>query len=583
MLRTRFSFLSRIHVLTSPASVRLITRTASTATGSVASKKTESTKKPEPRVVPLLRALKSSIDSTDDHELIPIRVKENLDTFIPRLSRPHRVYDGVIRFLIRHSYLTAAAAAREHMVAGGFILPLSLEAQMFAVAMANTESTEEKTRKDLFSSLLGVVKNQQFTDDNLWSLLETMNKLGLPAETLLKTMSTFYGAHESNDSDILDLGLYKKFLHSGTESGNVEQALDTLSTLPDSGGQGGERAGVYASFIAGVRDTPHPNRDAVSAALDLMKQQEVEPDITVFNALISLEVRTNSLQRAFAIYSALKANPAILPDDFTFGSLFSALNRLYSPNRRRYRHGRYLADDIPSPRTLYHDMIDALVRSPRAPTFEITTSLLNVVLRSFIYKKDYVGAYVVVRCFTTFHISVNVKTYFIVFRHLLNRITYGIRAFRKMGDDKWADRFLSLPYPVHDPQFLAGLQLSNALAAQILDASRRHVFKLDWPLYITNGAPHSHEHEKYKVPSVENMLGKDPIALDHPFDCVPLERLLKKAILAEADSMRTLGHGQAANSYVSKAIQDAKKEMVPPTLSKRLKALPRRQKTVGSA
>lgn len=532
------------------------------------------------RVTTLFQALKSSIDSTNDHELIVSRVKDNLDRFIPLISRPHDAYENVIRFLIKRTCLPAAVAVYERMVTEGFIVSPSVEAQMIVVAMG---IADKKTKKELISSLKAVVRNQLFTDDDLFGLLSSMVELELSPVIFNVIVDEFYKTHHSAEEFDPDLGFYKKLVYSGIQSSNIGQALDTLSALPGSSINEDNMAEAYASFIAGIRDTRHWDRETVSDVLGLMEKQGIEPGIGVFNALISYEVRTNSLRRAFAIYHALKNHPKLLPDDFTFGSLFNVLNRLYNPKRRKYRHDRHLPDDIPTPRALYRDMISALVRHPRAPSFQLTTSLLNVVLRSFIYKTDYVGAYIAIRCFTSFHVPMNFKTYLIVFRHLMNRITYGIRAFRKMGDDKWADRFLSLPYPIHDPSFLSGLELSNALAARILEVSRRSSFKLDWPLYITAGAPHEQVPEKYHVPTVENMLGRDPVPVDQPFDPVPLERLLKKAILAESDSMRQLGHGKGANSYISKVIADAKDEMIPPGVSRPLKRMLRRREMLKLA
>jgi hypothetical protein len=228
-------------------------------------------------------------------------------------------------------------------------------------------------------------------------------------------------------------------------------------------------------------------------------------------------------------------------------------------------------------------MIEVLVRDPNDPAFQLTTSLLNVVLRSFVYSKDYAGAYVVIRAFYTFNVPINIKTYFIVIRHLMNRITYGIRAVRRMNSDTWADRFLSLPYPIPTPNFLSELPLSNRLATHILSTAKRRTFKLDAPLYITSEPLPELEPKHYLTPTMKALLGRERILLDKSLDGVPLQRLLKKAVLADLESMRQLGGERAATRYLSRTISSVKAKMVPPKLSERLQNMRKRMRTLQSS
>ncbi|KAF9449005.1 hypothetical protein P691DRAFT_588571 [Macrolepiota fuliginosa MF-IS2] len=554
---------------------RTVTKGFFTTTKPVAARAPKCSRKPSnvaervnsSRVRTLFKALKSSIDSTHDQKLITSRVKHNLDRFIPLILRPNDVYESVIRFFISRTCLLAAAVAYEHMVAAGFIVSPCLEAQMIVTAAA---VAGKKAKKKHLSSLKAAVGNPLFTSDDLLELLNSMAELDMLPETLFGIMDEFYKTHQSDAEFDPDVNFYRKQVDTGIGADNVQEALNALSVLPESNIEEGDWPKAYTSFIKGIRNTRHWDREAISAALDLMAQQGLEPNIAVFNALISLEVRANSFHCAFGIYDVLKHHPKLSPNDYTFGSLFNILNRLNNPSRRKLRHSRRPPSNVLSPRALYRDMIDGLFRDPQMTTSYLTTSLLNVALRSFIYQRDYTAAYVAIRCFTTFHIHIDAKTYLIVIRHLMNRITFGVKAFRSMGDDKWSDRFLSLPYPVLAPRSLSSLTLGNALATHILDVSRRSSFKLDWPLYIIPDAPHEKENPKYNVPTAENMLGREPVPFGHTFDPVPLERLLKKAILAESDSFRQLDQGRDINSYLSKVIVDAKTEMIPSDMSTRM-------------
>lgn len=526
------------------------------------------------QVTSLFQSLRRSLGSVDDQTHITSRITDNLNHFIPLIHRPHKVYENVVRLLINNSCLPAATAVHERMVAEGFVASASLEAQMIVMAMA---LVDEKGERRFLRSLKAIIKNPLFTHNDLLVLLGTMAERDWSPGMLNAMMDEFYKTHPSNG----DINFYQRMVDLETRSGNVQQALDTLSVLPESGDKSLDISRAYTSFIAAIRDVRHWDREAVTTALKVMEQQGIEPQIALFNVLISFEVRNNSLRRAFALYDALKKRPTLLPDGFTFGSLFNCLNRLYNPNRRNFRQGRRLHNHIPSPRALYRDMMEALVRCPEAPPFKLTTSLLNVTLRSFIYKRDYVGAYIVIRCFRIFRVAMNVRTYFLVLRHLMNRTTFGIRAIRKISDDTWADRFLGLPYPIPNPQFLSRLRLSNALASRVLELSSRTSFRLTSPLYITEGASQEQEVAKYHVPTVENMLGIDPVPLDHQFDTIPLERLVRKAILVASDSMRQLDQGRETSLYISQAIAIAQEEMIPPQVTKRLKKVSKSREADG--
>jgi len=68
---------------------------------------------------------------------------------------------------------------------------------------------------------------------------------------------------------------------------------------------------------------------------------------------------------------------------------------------------------------------------------------------------------------------------------------------------------------------------------------------------------------------VEGMLAKVAVPLDQGFDSMPLERLLKKALLAEMELVQELPSGRATSLALSKMIVSVKREMVPLGLQKR--------------
>lgn len=501
--------------------------------------------------------------------LVKARIKSHLDQ-ASRPVYPHVIYEDVIHSLTEQSRLSAAIKVYEQMVAEGLIVSPSLEAQMLAISISQADKQSKNT---LVATLKAVVQKEAFKPDDLFEVLGRMSDLDLPSELLLEIMTVFYKSHKSMEGFDLDIRSLQRLAKSAVEHGDAQLTLDALSALPQVDADKIRLSEVYASFIAAIRASVYPDRAVVSAALEQMEKQGIQPSLSVWNSLIAFEVRANSLHRPFAIYNALKGRSGFLPDQNTFGSLFKALNHFYNPKRRRFRYGRRLPDTIPTPRELYREMLGYLARHPRESRFHLTTSLLNTILRSFVFDKDYAGAYLVLRLSYSQHVPVNTKTYFIVFRHLMNRITYGIRATRKMGSVTWADRFLSLPYPISDPSFLRNLQLSNPLAFNLLDISRRQSFELDRPLYISDLPLADLEPVKYRSPTVEEMLGKVAVSLVEEFDSVPLERLMKKALLAEMRSTQEIAQGQATSSLLSETIASVKREMVPLDLRKQLRKM----------
>ncbi|KAJ3575699.1 hypothetical protein NP233_g920 [Leucocoprinus birnbaumii] len=507
--------------------------------------------------------------SPEDRAVVDACIADHLD---PNHSTayPHDVFEDVLQTLIDESRFSAAMKVHQRVVAEGLIVSPSLEAQMLAVSISQADKQKAPKFLDM---LKAVVKRKAIGADDLVGVLSRMSELDLPSEMLMHIMSSYNEAHPilaASGHNVRSLQDLAKFI---AEDSDAQTALDALAALPELNADEVSMAEAYTSFFRNLRASAHPDRSVVSAALDQMEKHGVEPNLSIWNSLIAFEVRANSLHRPFAMYYALKARPDFLPDQNTFGSLFKALNRFYNPKRRRFRYGRRLPDNIPSPRGLFREMMDTLVRHADEPKFRLSTSFLNTILRTFVFQKDYAGAYLVLRSYRLLDVPVNVKTYLIVFRHLMNRITYGIRALRKMGSVTWADRFLSLPYPVSDPAFLRDLQLSNALASHILESSVRQSFDLERPLYINIQLPAELGSVKYQSPTALEMLGKAPISLDAAFDPEPLERLMKKAMFAEIGTVQELGPGQVTSPMVSKAIVDAKEEMIHPTLHKQLKKI----------
>lgn len=243
----------------------------------------------------------------------------------------YKTYEGLIRSLIRRSRIADAVKVYERMVREGFIVSLSLEAQILAIAMSQAEN---QSKNILLSRFKSVIRRQAFSPNDLFEVLGVMTYLDLPPELLLDVMADFTKTHKHVEPIEFNVCFLQDLANAAVKEGDIQTALDVLSALPQSDADETLLSRVYASFIAAIRKSAYPSRDAVSAALNQMEKQGIPPSLPVWNSLISFEVRANSLHRPFAIYDALKMRPEFLPDHNTFGSLFKALNRFYNPKRR---------------------------------------------------------------------------------------------------------------------------------------------------------------------------------------------------------------------------------------------------------
>ncbi|GLB34208.1 hypothetical protein LshimejAT787_0110920 [Lyophyllum shimeji] len=178
-------------------------------------------------------------------------------------------------------------------------------------------------------------------------------------------------------------------------------------------------------MMRALNKTSSSNWDAFQKILEEMKVQEVDPDIDIFNALISRELRQNELESAFAFYRAvveLSKTTSTSPNASTFAPLFKLLARTYRADPRTARvRARRGPNNVVHPQ-LFRDMLVFQSRTG----FTVTAPFLNIVLRAFIYTHDYAGAYVVLGAFRAFMLQPTRNTYLMV------------------GAWRWGERFMGL-------------------------------------------------------------------------------------------------------------------------------------------
>ena len=480
----------------------------------------------------------------------------------------HVAFEKVISLLMARRYFTEAAAVYQRMLNEGFIPSSSTNAQMLAVTLAVSSDSEDQ----LMAALDDIFADPKYTESRLRELLDLIADLDFSAQTSLTIAQRFVdsrGSHYTPSKLLLT-----KLVGIQARAGLMDDALDNL--VRSEFGDDTEASSVassypYVAILTSIKDTQPRNTQAINMVLKHMEESGVHPNVSVFNALIAREVRQRSLYRAFALYDVLmhlsKTMP-LSPDAFTFGSLFSILTKLYRPSVRTARTRHYKRpDNVTPPRQLFRDMISCHLNRSRVPPSNgslsgvITQSILNVALRTFLSKGDYVGAFVVVRAFSTFHLKVTAKTYYIVMRHVMNRIRWDIKGTRRVGESRWADRMLGLK-PQPD---VWQLKVDEAMAEKVLRFGDRPGFDiLDDP-----DSAHRNISPKYVTPTLAMMDGEEPVPPGIALDSVPLERILRRAILADTPlHPNTIVHPVSDDKdtparRVSRVIAEGKDEMIP--------------------
>jgi hypothetical protein len=188
----------------------------------------------------------------------------------------------------------------------------------------------------------------------------------------------------------------------------------------------------------------------------------------------------------------------------------------------------------------------------------MTPRLLNVILRSFIFEHDYAGAFVALRAFRIFKLSVTAKTYFIVMRHIMHRILWDVKRSRHVGESRWGDRFLGITSGTR----FKNLKIDEGMEENILLVAKQPEFSLSSGILKSAAIARRTGGPKYTTPTLEMIDGDVPVPESLQLDIVPLERILRRAASANIHDMFEKDSDVAAKR-VSKAVAEAKREMIP--------------------
>jgi len=378
--------------------------------------------------------------------------------------------------------------------------------------------------------LLAVMKNHPLVDSQFVSKLvdSYVNSRESEYELELKTINTlikFY-AYIGCIDDAERL-VFSQQGGSHTRSGPVNPAL-------------------FTTLISERMKKDSLSSESLNSLLGKMQQSHTQVDLPFINVLVRSAVRGSNLHLAFTLYEVIqKADPShMIPDSFTFGTLFNALQNIWIIRNRILRAARQPVN-APNPRQLFRQMLecDVLrlsleVDDPRKPPV-VSVQSLNVALRVFLLNMDYPAAFVALRTFPKFGLKPDMRTYRFVFTILLAHLKHRLEAARK-GHTRhalWANEFLGN----HGRAVVAAAAGARTQDEDIDDGPEMAQALLEFAVAVPG--------KDYRTPPLATVLGRRavPAYENKPeWDVEPLERLVAKAILAgSTDESRPTSVAQA--------------------------------------
>lgn len=565
----------------------------------------DTTKSPERKVQ---RAQVSKLIMAADR-LSESRKADTLESYLmSKLSSdqfytPYRwvAFTRLIRFALARQLFSVAIALYDRMLKEGFV-PLSpLRARFAALKLVHSSMKLEDVTESLGHVFLDENYDLSAFMQLLYFLLGVKKTPVVQVDDLARTYFSIKEVRACTCPDLIG-----ELVRINMLAGRLAAAQHWLHTFEDSCKTEGVRPDSipYADTLDTLVRIDPRNAPAIQAVLHEMHAQGIPPNVSIFNALIRVNVKQQRYREAFELYHVLmqRRSKDLMPNDVTF-KLFFHVTRLISQKRRTRR-----PPNAVEPCVLFRDMLACHLQQtdgqPLMRSTSLSASAFQTALRAFIARGDYLCASIVVHSLDTFGFSANLQTYRIVFANLLSRIRAEIKAARWSEEYRLVDFFTHIqPTEVLDLSVLdsriqskqimgnlgmtpTGQSLSKDLRSDFTSAeplessimwtetvsefldfcqpycqSNDDIFEVILPCIAPSGATND-------TPTVPMLIGQDVPPVNDRFSPLPLARLLQKAFLGAmwVNSSHRNGNKWDWRSVVEKAVRHARKRMIPPLI-----------------
>ena len=515
------------------------------------------------------------------------------------LDNPSRfqLYQYSISFFLRHGEVLRASLLYARMVREGYVPPLSLRVQMRVVKEAESIPSVDQ----LMNTMGEIFENKLFGQDALSELLQILGDGMRASPSFIDRVIRIFLSKRDPDfrlSAHIVSYVARVYTRAGDTAGAARWSAERLPSAPLPPSDEVSSPSPYTTLLRDLARAD-PSYSVYQLSLDKMQAEHpgLVPDIAFFNALLAHEIGRGNFEAVFAMYARLMdyRTPTMKPDAYTFSTIFRAVHHMTSKFSGRSRRVRSIKTpkNVPTPRAVYKDMLTCLGEQAREasagprPSASLEPALdataLHKALRTFMGQYDYAAAYNTVRLFRLYPTLVGaptLTTYKLVVNSLAARIRVHLPLIAIRTDPQyvWTYRFLGLgelppslranlpfdlgivhrilyagSYPrmnlhyIPAPDYTLGSEDSRYIGSSPEDVVRRLPSTPDPELFTPHG-----------LPTPLELVGLQAVEEKRAFGVGPLERILKRAVLA---SFAELDY--SPGKQVSLAIAEAKVEMVP--------------------
>ncbi len=464
---------------------------------------------------------------------------------IPLDDRSSRfgVYERGISTFLDHKRFKDALVLHQKMYAKGMFASSGLRAKMLvcsSIVKAPQEQREELP--SLFDELSHVVSLRSYSERRLCQLLDVMKNHPLLDSQFVSNLVDRYIDSRGSEYDMKP-NTINKLIRFYSHVGCMDTAEDLVVSHQDAHNRPRPaNAGPYTTLISELSNKGSLSSSRLESLLDKMNQSQIKVDLPLLNVLIQAAVRKENLHQAFNIYETIMrdASAHMIPDSFVFGSLFNALQRIWtsrSPSLLRARQ----PPNAPTPRQLFRQMLECHVLAiqaagPRAhPVVRVST--LNVALRLFMLSTDYAGAFVTLQTFRALDLKPDVRSYRFVLTILSAHLKLGLQ---QAATDQ-AHPNSNSPRATWAVNFLGGHARAAGMQPEDLRPEVACAALLELGLGDTG----------CRAPALALILGDEKArAREAGWDVEPLERLVARAVLA------TMARRSTSDDQVERALRE---------------------------
>lgn len=483
-------------------------------------------------------------------------------------------YERSISLFLRHRYPLAAAMVFGRMTREGFIPSVSIRTQMAIIVMVERSSDEKVLRE----AMQGLFCQKSFDECCLRDIFHLLiNCLNGSPDFIDKVADTFIATRESGFTLSEETINLLVTFHSRSGSSGTAQHWISRFTENASEKDKQEMSYPYTTLLRDLVKSAPKEYTIYQWIVENVEAAGVVPDLPFYNALIATEVAHRRYNRAFAVYGLLweHRTPNITPDAYTYASLFRALRMIHRQrNLRTRKHPR--PRDARSPRQLYHEMLDChFMRTDfqlSKPSPVISADVLHSALRTFMLTNDFPAAFLVLRTLRGCKIVPTLQTYRLIVGSLALIVKKELPLISRahVPEDHWSYRFLGLAsYPdqtidvdLHLLEMILRIGTEPKLSLRYIplpDESGRTIDRQNTSgdqFGGKNVSASSAQAKKYRKPSAITLVGLEEMDPDTPYDMTPLERILRRAVLA---TRRFVDYSPAREVTIK--IVEAKSEM----------------------